>query len=128
MSVRHDRVPDVRRRGHCRWRKDIQIKLLIEHSQVSLRTGSRQFCRHRRQNTVISTGMVTQGVAQRQRHQTGIAILLQRMIQASQQTIARGKLRGQPGADMAAQRNQNLLAELLCLVPIPGQHNTQQGL
>lgn len=58
-----------------------------------LRRGGQQFGRHRRQDAVVSNGLVAQGVAHGLSHQAGIASLRQQVLQASQQFVATGNTR-----------------------------------
>jgi hypothetical protein len=84
-----------------RWRKDIEIQLFIKHGQIALGSGCQQLGGHRRQNSVVACGMITQSMLQRLRHQTGIARTGQQMRQTDEQLIATGKLASQPGANTA---------------------------
>jgi hypothetical protein len=55
------------RRGF-RWRKDIQVKLLVELSQIALCRSGQQFGGQGGEDAVVAGGMVTQCMSQLRRH------------------------------------------------------------
>jgi hypothetical protein len=64
--------------------KHIQVQLLIELREFTLGTHGQQFCGHGGEDAVVAGGVIAQGMAQLRGHQTGIAGISKKMLQASQ--------------------------------------------
>src|ERR1700722_1697505 len=74
--------------------KHLQIELFIEFGDFALRRRHQQFGRHADKDTVIASGVVTQGVAQLLGHQTGIAGGREQMFKAGQELFSGGNAGG----------------------------------
>ncbi|MCR2832305.1 hypothetical protein NR402_18955 [Acidithiobacillus ferrooxidans] len=72
--------------------------------------------------------MITEGLAETGRHQSGITGFGHQVFQAAEQFIAAGRLGVQTDPDATAQRDQFFPAQFFGESGIPGEEDTEQAL
>ena len=113
-------------RSHLGWRENLQVQLFVEYGELTLGARREQFGRHRGQQAVVAGRMFTQGLAERRRHQAGVAGLGQHMVEATPQFVATGGLQVESGTDATSQRDEFFAAQFFVEAGVARQHDTQQ--
>ena len=103
-------------------------QLLVQLIQLALGGGRKEFGRHLGEHPVIAHGMITEGLAEACRHQSGVIGFGHQVFQAAEQFIAAGRLGVQTDPDATTQRDQFFPAQFFGEPGIPGEDDTEQAL
>lgn len=114
--------------GLLGWTIEFEEQLLVQLIQLALGGGCKEFGRRLGEHSVIAHGMITEGLTESCRHESGVTGFGHQMFQAAEKFIAAGRLGVQTGPDATAQRDQFFPAQFFGAPGIPGEDDTEQAL
>ena len=114
--------------GLLGWTIEFEEQLLVQLIQLALGGGRKEFGRHLGEHPVIAHGMITEGLAESCRHQSGVTGFGHQVFQAAEKFTAAGRLGVQTDPDATTQRDQFFPAQFFGEPGISGEEDTEQAL